>query len=81
MNFNEFTFTIFASIIAGAYASIVLIIIMAGTSVQTWLIQAIVNIYEEIEIENRLLRSSDTASFTCKGNLNILNENRKHREQ
>ena len=51
MNFNEFTFTIFASIIAGAYASIVLIIIMAGTSVQTWLIQTIVNIYEEIEIE------------------------------
>ena len=51
MNFNEFTFTIFASIIAGAYASIVLIIIMAGTSVQTWLIQAIVNIYDEIEIE------------------------------
>ena len=51
MNFNEFTFTIFASIIAEAYASIVLIIIMAGTSVQTWLIQAIVNIYDEIEIE------------------------------
>ena len=51
MTFNEFTFTIFASIIAGAYASIVLIIIMAGTSVQTWLIQAIVNIYDEIEIE------------------------------